>query len=165
MDPLDNVGSFLKAVEQGKARKKQLIDRSTAFFLDDLSTYAMPPEAAIALDKTVEHYGDEALKQCAVVAIGKWINIHQDLLQQHIDHGNTAEASMTTADMTKLVQALRMIEEVGSFGGDEDYRKAMKQQINQAILETLEEDGRDPEEVFGNNGETFNDNAFGDPLP
>jgi hypothetical protein len=69
-----------------------------------------------------------------------------------------AESLMTLRDISTLNIALRLLEEVGSFGGDEDYRSAMRKQINQAVLEKLEETGRDPEEVFnGDDEESYHD--------
>jgi len=156
-NPLDNVADFLQHIRQGKARKRQVIDTATAPLLSDPATFAMPVEASQTLDSHVQRFGDEPLKQYAIVALGKWVNFHQEWLEQHIAHGSAAEAALTAADLTKIVQAIRIIEEVGSFGGDEDYRKEMKQQINQAILEDLEENGRDPEDVF-------KESPFDDPL-
>lgn len=157
MDPFDSVGRFLEHVQQGKARKRQVIDGATAALLNDPATFSMPPASADLLGDTVERFGDEALKQHAIVALGKWATFHQEWLDQHIAHEKAPEAALTASDLTKIVQAIKIIEDVGSFGGDEDYRKAMKEQINQAILEGLEENGCDPEEVF-------RDSPFDDPL-
>lgn len=144
----DSVDSFLQQAARAKQEQRDAIDNGLEPFLNDPATFAILPSLADLMDRHLEAYGDESLKQLAAVAIGKWIQLHQDWLQQHIEHEAAPEVAMTAADMTKLVQAVRLIEEVGSFGGDEDYRRAAKEQINQAILETLEDQGRDASEVF-----------------
>lgn len=152
----DSVSHFLQQVEGAKNRKRQAIDEGTEPFLTDPSTFAMPPEIASLVDAEVEKYGDEALKQICIVTLGKWLDYHQGILQEHIANDAMAESLMTLRDISSLNIALRLLEEVGSFGGDEDYRSAMRKQINQAILEKLEETGRDPEEVFnGDNEEDY----------
>ena len=55
---------------------------------------------------------------------------------------------MTSSDMSKLVLAVRLIEEVGSFNGDEEYRQEMKKRIGQAVLEHIEDRGRAVDSVF-----------------
>ena len=144
----DSVDSFLQQAVKAKQGQRDAIDKGLEPLLDDPATFAILPDLVDLIDRDLEAYGDESLKQVAAVAIGKWVQLHQDWLQQHIEHEAAPEAAMTAADMTKLVQAVKLVEEVGSFGGDEDYRKAAKQQINQAILEKLEDQGGDANEVF-----------------
>lgn len=151
----DSVSKFLQQAQEAKDGQRAAISRGMEPLLSDPAVFAIAPDAANALDKAMEDYGDEALKQTALVAMGKWCELHQEWLEQHIMHDSASEAAMTASDMVKIVQAIKLLEEVGSFSGDEDYRNAMKQQINQAVLEKLEEDGRDVNEVFS---------AYDDPL-
>lgn len=151
----DSVSKFLQQAQEAKDGQRAAISRGMEPLLSDPTVFAIAPDAANALDKAMEDYGDEALKQTALVAMGKWCELHQEWLEQHIMHDSASEAAMTASDMVKIVQAIKLLEEVGSFSGDEDYRNAMKQQINQAVLEKLEEDGRDANEVFS---------AYDDPL-
>jgi hypothetical protein len=144
----DSVNRFLQEVSGAKADRREAVNKGMAPLLDDPSTFIMAPDAANLLDGALEKYGDEALKQTAIVALGKWVVCHEEWLEQHIMNESAPEAALTAADMTKIAQAIRLIEDVGSFGGDEDYRKAVKKQINQAVLEKLEEEGRSPEDVF-----------------
>jgi hypothetical protein len=154
----DSVSHFLQQVEGAKSRKRQAVEEGLEPLLTDPATFAMSPEIATLVDKEVERYGDEALKQICIVALGKWLDYHQGILQEHIDNDAMAESLMTLRDISTLNIALRLLEEVGSFGGDEDYRSAMRKQINQAVLEKLEETGRDPEEVFnGDDKESYHD--------
>lgn len=144
----DSVDGFLRQAHKAKQSQRDAIDKGLEPLLDDPATFAILPDLADLIDRDLEAYGDEVLKQTAAVALGKWVHCHQEWLQQHIEHEAAPEAAMTAADMAKLVQAVRLIEEVGSFGGDEDYRKAAKKAINQAVLEKLEAEGRSVEEAF-----------------
>jgi hypothetical protein len=83
-----------------------------------------------------------------MVAIGKWAAMHEDMLNEHIANDGRAEALLTMSDLSRITTALRILSDIGSFGGDDDYRQAIKKQINQAVLEKIEETGRTIEEVF-----------------
>jgi hypothetical protein len=144
----ESVGKFLQQAQAAKEGQRAAINKGMEPLLDDPAVFAIAPNAADALDKAMEDYGDEALKQTAMVAMGKWCELHQEWLGQHIMHESASEAAVTASDMAKIIQAIKLLDEVGSFSGDETYRKAIKQQINQAVLEKLEEDGRDANEVF-----------------
>ena len=151
----DSVGDFFRKTREAKADKRAAIDEGLSPLLTDPSTFAIAPDAADLLEKSLERYGDEALKAMAIVALGKWVELHGTWLEQHMLNGSVQEAVLTACDMTKLTQAVRLLEDVGSFGGDDDYRAAMRQQINQAVLERLEETGEEPSEFF---------DAYNDPL-
>ena len=144
----DSVGNFLRKAKEAKASKRAAIDEGLFPLLTDPSTFAIAPDAADLLEKSLERYGDEALKAMAIVALGKWVELHGTWLEQHMLNGAIQEAVLTACDMNKLTQAVRLMEDVGSFGGDDDYRAAMRQQINQAVLERLEEAGEEPSDIF-----------------
>jgi hypothetical protein len=144
----DSVGNFLRQAKEAKVSKRAAIDEGLSPLLADPSTFAIAPDAADLLEKSLERYGDEALKAMAIVALGKWVELHGTWLEQHMLNGSIQEAVLTACDMTKLTQAIRLMEDVGSFGGDDDYRAAVREQINQAVLERLEETGEEPSDIF-----------------
>jgi hypothetical protein len=146
---LGSVGDFLRKVQGAKARQREAIEEHLEPFLDDPSTFAIPPTMADLLEGLFEQFGDEALKQLGMVALGKWAKVHEETLEQHLSHGNQAEALLTMSDLSKMTTALRILSDIGSFGGDDDYRRSMKQQINQAVLERIEENGGSIEDFFG----------------
>jgi hypothetical protein len=150
---LGSVGDFLRKAQGAKAKQREAINEHLEPFLDDPSTYAMPPAMAAALEDLYEQFGDEALKQVGMVAIGKWASTHQEMLEEHLANDGYAEAMLTMNDLSKITTALRILADIGSFGGDEDYRNALKKQINQAVLEQIEESGRSVEDIF-NGGES-----------
>jgi hypothetical protein len=59
-----------------------------------------------------------------------------------------SEALLTMNDLSKLSSVLQMLEQVGSFGGDDSWRKMLREVVGQSVLETLEERGSDPESFF-----------------
>lgn len=134
-----SVDDFLRQAKASKQGQRHAISIHIQPLLEDIDTYAMPPAAAKALDTCVQQYGDEALRQAAVVAIGKWLEHHEDQLSEHIFNGNTDAALVIRADIANLVQAVRLVSGVGSFSGQDTYVEAMKDQISQSILEALED--------------------------
>lgn len=147
----DSVGKFLQQVQGAKAKKKQVVEDALEPLLSDPDTFAISPVIGKLVDKEVEGYGDEALRQICIVVLGKWIDFHRGFLEEHVQNDAVPEALLTMRDVSILTTAIKLLEQVGSFGGDDDYRQAMHKQINQAVLEQIEEMGKDPEEVF--NGE------------
>jgi hypothetical protein len=74
--------------------------------------------------------------------------MHEEVLQQHIQMETMDAALLTMNDITLLTTAIQTLERVGSFGGDEDWRKMLKSIVGQSLLERLEEDGLDAESFF-----------------
>ena len=146
--PSDSVNDFLRRVQGAKAKQREVVETNLDPLLSDPATFAVDPALARMMDDACERYGDEAYKQVAMVAIGKWLDLHNAYIQEHVNLGDCSAALFGMSDATKLTTVLRLMEEVGSFGGDDDYRQAMREQINQAVLEGLEEAGRSPEDFF-----------------
>lgn len=155
----DSVGKFLQQVRGAKAKQREIVEQELDPWLSDPATFATPVQVGMLIDEAVEKYGDEALRQICIVTLGKWIEFHRGFLQEHVNNEAVPEALLTATDMTRLHTALNLLEEVGSFGGDDDYRAAMKEEINQAVLEKIEETGTSPEDYF-NGKERESDNLF-----
>jgi hypothetical protein len=150
--PSDSVNDFLRRVQGAKAKQREVVETNLDPLLSDPATFAVDPALGRMMDDACERYGDEAYKQVAMVAIGKWLDLHNAYIQEHVNLEDFSAALFGMADATKLTTVLRLMEEVGSFGGDDDYRQAMREQINQAVLEGLEEAGRSPEDFFYGEG-------------
>lgn len=91
--------------------------------MDDPATVGIPPELAASIETLLEAHGDEAYRQIALFCIGKWHKIHCEVLQQHIENDGISEMLMVMSDISKLSTVLMVLEQVGSFGGDDDWRK------------------------------------------
>jgi hypothetical protein len=140
----DSVDGFLKAVRQAKSAKRQAVDAGLSDQLSDPDCIGVPADFSRSVDKLIERYGDEALRSIALWAIGRWTQIHQRILEQRMITGDLQGTALTSSDLARLTTALRSVSEVGSFGGDEDWRAMLKEDLGQAVLETMEELGYDP---------------------
>jgi len=58
-----------------------------------------------------------------------------------LQHESINEAMVTVADFTTLAHSVQQVQAVGSFGGDESWRKMLKEIVSQDILENMEEQG------------------------
>jgi hypothetical protein len=70
------------------------------------------------------------------------------VLQQHIENDGTSEMLMVMSDISKLSTVLMVLDQVGSFGGDDDWRKMLRTIVGQSVLETIEEKGISFDSIF-----------------
>jgi hypothetical protein len=70
------------------------------------------------------------------------------VLQQHIENDGTSEMLMVMSDISKLSTVLMIMEQVGSFGGDDSWRKMLRTIVGQSVLETIEEKGISFDSIF-----------------
>ena len=143
-----SVGDFLRQAASAKQDKRNVIDEGLAPFLEDPATIGVPPSLSEALEALLEEFGDEAYRQAALFCTGRWHRIHTEVLQEHIDNDGMSEALLTMSDLSKLSTVLLLLEQVGSFGGDDQWRKMLRKIVGQSLLEHLEEEGTDPESFF-----------------
>lgn len=139
-----SVDDFLRQANQAKAYDRKTVEEGLAPLLEDANTFVIPPHLAKAVDDATEEHGDELLKELVVVCLGKWLDRHQlELANQSV--AGIVQLSM---DMGRITQAIESLAGIGSFSGNETYLTGIRQQINQAVLEHLEEDGCDLSSVF-----------------
>ena len=143
-----SVNDFLKKASSAKKQERQLIDDELDPFLSDPTTVDITPELFNAIDKLKEEYGDEALRQVGMFCLGKWVELHESMLHQHIQAATIDAALMTMNDISRLTLIIQTIESIGSFSGDEEWRKMLKNIVSQSLLERLEEDGLDAASFF-----------------
>jgi hypothetical protein len=143
-----SVNDFLKKASSVKNQERQLIDEELDPFLSDPATVGITPELSEAIEELKEKYGDEAYKQIGIFCLGKWLELHEEILQQHVQLETMDAALLTMNDITLITMAIQTLERVGSFGGDDDWRKMLKNIVGQSVLEKLEEDGLDAESFF-----------------
>jgi hypothetical protein len=146
--PFNSVNDFLAAAKAAKKEDRASIQEKLSMLLDDASTFAVPPDFLDIIEEFLEDYGDEALKAISMFCLGKWIQIHQDMLQQHIAHNSMESALWTMNDLSKLSFILQGIADLGSFGGDDGWRQMIKETVSQAVLEHCEENQISPQDVL-----------------
>lgn len=136
-----SVGDFLRKAATVKSEERKAIDERLAPMIEDRFTIGVPPELLEAIEELVEQYGDEAYKQISLFTMGKWHEAHCEMLQQHADNHGIGEMLSTMNDLSKISTALTILGELGSFSGDEAWRKMLRDVVGQTVLETLEEKG------------------------
>jgi len=138
-----SVDDFLRRAVSAKDDKRQKLRDKISDTLEDEGTYAVPVDLHDLIQDYLGRYGDEVFKQVALYALGKWIKLHQGILDEHVKHDSTSEAMATLADMVSIGHAMQMVMSCESFAGNEDYRDNLKKTLSQALLERMEEDGKD----------------------
>jgi len=147
-----SVNDFIKKARLGKNEERQIIDDELDPLLSDPATIGIPPALSDAIEDLEEEYGDEAYKQIGMFCIGKWLQIHEGILNQHVKGEKMDAALLTMNDIALIAMTIQTLERIGSFGGDEDWRKMLKGVVGQSILELLEEDGIDAQSFFSQRG-------------
>jgi hypothetical protein len=135
----DSVDSFLKACHEAKSPRRQAIREGISDHLNDPDTIGIPAGLGITIEKLIEKYGDEVLRSVALWSLGKWAQLHCNLLQQRKFHGDAEAIALTAGDLSLIRHTIRTAAEVGSFGGDTHWREMLKDNLGQAVLEGLEE--------------------------
>jgi hypothetical protein len=143
-----SVGDFLRKAATAKQDARQAIDDKLVPFLENPSTAGIPPTLNGSIDTLLETYGDETYRQIALFCIGKWHQAHCEILQQHIENDGTSEMLMVMSDISKLSTVLMLLDQVGSFGGADDWRKMLRTIVGQSVLETIEEKGISFDSLF-----------------
>jgi hypothetical protein len=136
-----SVGDFLEKAVSSKQEERKLIEDEVDPILDDPSTIVIPQEMLDMLDRLEEKYGDETFKQVGLFCLGHWAEMHQEILSQHIQFENIHEAMVTVSDFTTLAHSIQQVKGIGSFAGDESWRKMLKEIVSQSVLEEMEEQG------------------------
>lgn len=143
-----SVDDFLRKAMGAKSGDRQIIEEEVGMQLDDPDLVGIPEDMVDAIDDAVEKYGDEALRHIALFCLGKWMGIHQEVLEQHVELDSTEAAVLTASDLTTLSNAGRLLASVGSFGGDEEWRAMLKEFTVQSVLEQCEEEHIDISTFF-----------------
>ncbi len=143
-----SVNEFLKAARSAKKDQEAIINEKIEPFMDDPSTIGITPELSESIDNLFEKYGDEVFRASAMFCICKWLEAHQEVLGQHCMNEDMQGALWVMNDISKLSLILRTMEDISSFGGDDDWRKMLKKVVSQAVLENCEERGIKPEDLL-----------------
>jgi hypothetical protein len=146
-----SVDDFLRKATNAKKDERDLIDQELHGMMVDPGIVGIPPSLAETLENLFETYGDEALRQVGMFCLGKWMSVHNKTLEAHIQMEDFQNSLLTMADVSKLSTALRIVEEVGSFGGTEQWTAMLKKLVGQAVMENCEDRGIDIFSFFHDN--------------
>ncbi len=139
----NSVDDFLRKAQEAKTEKREEMHEYVQDFVNDPSMVGVPVEMADTIGQLIERYGDECLRQIALFTLGKWYGVHVGVVQEMVateDFGSAIAASM---DAAKINTAIQTLEGVGSFGGDDDWRKMLGDSIVSEVDEHRARHGDD----------------------
>lgn len=148
----ESVGDFLNKAASAKRHERQAVQDGLEPYLDDPHVMAVPPALLDTIEALYIQHGDETFKQIALFCTGRWLQVHQDTLEQHVENEGMPEALLTVQDLTKIGIAFSLMQDVGSFGGDDSWRKMIKEAVGQLVLEGIEEKGLTADQWFKSMG-------------
>lgn len=139
MEDFSSVNDFLRQAVAAKEGKRQAISDSIAPSIQDHGLVGIPPKLASSLESMLERYGDEAYRQVALFCLGKWFELHHGMFEELIGE-EPGMACSCLMDATRIADALHLLSEINSIGGDGGWRNMLSQTLSQHILEELEEE-------------------------
>jgi len=135
-----SVEDFLRKAREAKTSQRREVEEMITGHFEDPHLIAVPPELGELFQELTEKYGDEALRQIALFALGKWFSIHTSVVEDLVAQENTHAALSTTMDATRISQCVSIIECVGSFSGGDDWREMVRVLAIEAVNDSFEPD-------------------------
>lgn len=139
MDAFDSVDQFLRQAVAAKDGKRHAIGASLSPHLQDHGTVGIPPKLAGTIETMLQKHGDEAYRQIALFCLGKWFETHIGKFEELIGEEPSMGCSCLM-DATRIADALHLLSEINSIGGDGGWRIMLEETLSQHILEELEEE-------------------------
>lgn len=133
------VDDFLKRTCEAKRGKRQSISAALGPYLDEHGTVGVPPELGQTIEKMLERYGDESYRQIGLFCLGKWFELHMGMFTELAELDEPSMACSRLMDATRISDALHLLSDLRSIGGDENWRTMLSETLSQSILEALEE--------------------------
>lgn len=112
-------------------------------YLDDPHMVGVSPEMADAIDTLLEKYGDEALRQVGLFCLGKWFAVHTGVVEDLVKMERIPAAMSSIMDATRISDAIALLESVGSFGGDDDWKKMLQETLVNAVNDAMNQRNKD----------------------
>lgn len=137
-----SVEEFLKKAKAAKAKQRPEIAESISNYLEDPHMVGVSPEMADMLDKLLLSYGDESIRQVALFCLGKWFAIHTGVVNDLVKNNRVEAALSATMDCTRISDAIALLENVGSFGGADEWREMLRETLVSAVNDALNEHGK-----------------------
>lgn len=139
LDDFSTVNDFLRQAIEAKDSKRQAIGATIAPHLQEQGTVGIPPKLANTLESMLQSYGDETYRQLALFCLGKWFELHIGMFEELIGE-EPSMACSCLMDSTRIADALHLLSEINSIGGDNGWKKMLGETLSQHILEELEEE-------------------------
>jgi len=139
LEQFHSVDQFLREAAAAKDGKRRAIASSISPGLQDHGTVGIPPKLAKTIEGMLQKHGDEAYRQVALFCLGKWFEVHIGMFEELIGE-EPSMACSCLMDATRVADALHLLSEINSIGGDGGWRAMLEETLSQHILEELEEE-------------------------
>jgi len=116
------------------------VSASVSDHLSDPGVVGLPPALAKTIEKLVDEFGDETYRQLAMFSLGKWFEHHILSIDKLFQDNHVDGACSALMDATRISDALHLLNEIGSFKGDEEWKAMLNEEISQTLLEAIEEE-------------------------
>lgn len=136
-----SVEDFLRKAREAKTSQRPDVEEFITDHFEDPHLIAIPPEMGETISGLTEKYGDEALRQIALFAMGKWFAIHTSYIEELMANENHHAALSTTMDATRISQCITILETVGSFGGSDEWREMVRELAIGAVNDAFNQQG------------------------
>lgn len=140
LDDFSTVNDFLRQTAAAKDGKRQAIGATIAPHLEEQGTVGIPPLLAQDIEAMLRDYGDETYRQIALFTLGKWFELHMGMFEELAATEEVSMACSCLMDGTRIADALHLLSEINSIGGDNGWKKMLSETLSQHILEELEEE-------------------------
>jgi hypothetical protein len=122
----NSVDDFLRKIREAKNKQRPDIEQFIDEEFSDPYLVGIPPELSDQINEWMFTYGDEPLKQVALYCLSQWYQMHAGAIAELMNNDNHHAALSSTLDMAKVAQSISLLENTGSFGGCEDWKKMLK---------------------------------------
>lgn len=122
----NSVDDFLRKTREAKNKQRPDIEQFIDEEFSDPYLVGVPPELSDQINEWMVTYGDEPLKQVALYCLSQWYQMHAGAIAELMNNNNHHAALSSTLDMAKVAQSISLLENTGSFGGCEDWKKMLK---------------------------------------
>ena len=143
-----SVDDFLRQAKSVKEETIASIGENLTPYFDDAGLVGVPPVLADSIATLVNQYGDETYRQIILFCMNQWHNYHAHILRKQINNDCIQEGLAIMDDLSRLTTVLQLLQQTGSFSGDEEWLKMIKATVTSAMLEKLEESNLSLEEFL-----------------
>lgn len=134
-----SVDDFLRQAKSAKDQTIASIDDNLTPYFDDAGLVGVPPVLANSIADLMNEYGDESYKQIILFCMNQWHNYHAHILRKQINNDCIQEGLAIMDDLSRLTIVLQLVQQTGSFSGDEQWLRMIKTTVTHAMLKKLEE--------------------------
>lgn len=136
-----SVEDFLKKAKDAKVKQRPEVEQRVRDYLDDPHLIGVAPEMADLINSLMERYGDESLRQIGLFCLGKWFAVHGGVIEELTQNEQMPAAFAATMDATRISDAIALLETVGSFGGDSDWKQMLYQSLVSTVNDAMNQHG------------------------